>query len=782
MANAIKKISVQQGHDVTGYCLTVFGGAGAQFACAIADTLGMRSCLIHPMASLLSAYGMGLADIRASREQAVEADLSEEALLAAAADLDRLGSDAVAEVAAQGVPGEAVRTVETLMIRVRGTDTALAVPYGRLGEVRARFAEAHRARFGFDPDEAALVIEAVTAEAIGRAADLSEPEHATARRDEAAIETAARRPVRIAGAWHETRIVRRAALRPGDRLTGPAVVVEPHTAILIEPGWQARLTAHDHVLLTRIAARQTRAVGAEADPVMLEVFNNLYMSIAEQMGAVLENTAVSVTIKERLDFSCAVFDAVGRLIANAPHMPVHLGSMSASVATVIRQNPAMAPGDVFVLNAPYNGGTHLPDITVVTPVWDEARARVLFFTAARGHHTDIGGLTPGSMPPDSRRVEDEGVLIDNFKLVERGRFREDAVREMLTRAPCPARSPETNIADLKAQIAACEKGAAELRRMVAQFGLEVVTSYMTHVRENAEELVRRRIEALADADHTYEMDPGFDGEPRAIQLSIRVDRERRAARIDFTGTTAELATNYNAPEPVTRAAVLYVFRCLVDGAIPMNEGVMAPLELVLPPGTMLSPRYPAAVIAGNVETSQAVTSALFLALGVQAAAQSTMNNTTWGDARHQYYETVCGGAGAGYLNDGTGHAGASAVHTHMTNSRLTDPEVLEWRFPVVLERFAIRRGSGGAGRWPGGDGTVRRIRFLAPMTLAILSGHRTVPPPGLDGGGPGACGVNRVIRADGRVERLASADRTEMAPGDVWEVATPGGGGCGRLS
>jgi len=779
MANAIKKISVQQGRDVTEYCLTVFGGAGAQFATAIADTLGMQTCLIHPMASLLSAYGMGLADIRASREQAVEADLTETSRLQAAADLDRLGSDALEEVAAQGVAGHAIRTVETLMIKVRGTDTALPVRFGTLAELRAGFAEAHRARFGFDAGEATLVIEAVTVEAIGKAADLTEPERDTARRDEAEIETAARRPVWLAGGWHETRFVDRAAMRPGDRLTGPAVIVEPHTAILIEPGWRAEITARDHVVLGRVAPRESRAVGTAADPVMLEVFNNLYMSIAEQMGAVLENTAVSVTIKERLDFSCAVFDARGALIANAPHMPVHLGSMSASVETVIAQNPEMAPGDVFVLNAPYNGGTHLPDVTVVTPVWDEAGERVLFFTAARGHHTDIGGLTPGSMPPDSRVVEDEGVLIDNFRLVERGRLREAEMRALLRDAPYPARSPDTNIADLKAQVAACEKGAAELRRMVAHFGLDVVEAYMAHVQDNAEELVRRRIEALSDADYNYEMDPGFDGEPRAIHVSIRVDRDRRAATIDFTGTTGQLATNYNAPEPVTRAAVLYVFRCLVDDAIPMNQGVLKPLEVILPPGTMLSPRYPAAVIAGNVETSQAVTSALFLALGVQAAAQSTMNNTTWGDARHQYYETICGGAGAGRLNDGRGHPGASAVHTHMTNSRLTDPEVLEWRYPVVLERFAIRRGSGGAGRFRGGDGTLRRIRFLAPMTLAILSGHRIVAPPGLDGGAPGACGQNRIFRADGCEERLASADRRELGAGDVWQVETPGGGGYG---
>ena len=782
MANAIKKISVQQGHDVTEYCLTVFGGAGAQHACLIADVLGMETCLIHPMASLLSAYGMGLADIRASRQQAVEAELSEASRRQAAADLDRLGSDALSEVERQDVEPALIRLVQTAMLKVKGTDTALSIPFGTIADMRAAFRAAHRARFGFDAGEVPLVIEAVSAEAIGAAADLAEATVATGTRDEAGIETALTAPFYSRGDWHEARFVRREAMRPGDRLTGPAVLVEQHTSIVIEPGWRAEITAHDHVVLTRITPREGVAVGTKADPVMLEVFNNLYMSIAEQMGAVLENTAASVTIKERLDFSCAVFDAAGDLIANAPHMPVHLGSMAASVRTVIAQNPAMRPGDVFVLNAPYNGGTHLPDITVVTPVWNDEGTEVLFYTSARGHHTDVGGLTPGSMPPDSRVVEDEGVLIDNFLLVDgpTGRFREAEVRELLTGAKYPARSPDINVADLKAQVAACEKGAAELRRMVKHFGLDVVRAYMGHVQDNAEELVRQRIAALKDADYVYEMDPGFDGEPRRICVRVTVDHDSRSAIIDFTGTTEQLRTNYNAPEPVTRAAVLYVFRCLVDDAIPMNEGVMKPLNVVLPKGTMLSPEYPAAVIAGNVETSQAVTSALFLALGVQAAAQSTMNNTTWGNAKYQYYETICGGSGAGVLNDGTGHPGTSGVHTHMTNSRLTDPEVLEWRFPVVLDEFGIREGTGGRGRCRGGDGTRRRIRFLEDMTIAILSGHRVVPPPGLDGGEPGAKGRTRIFRTDGTVEELRSADKREVRAGDIWLLETPGGGGWGK--
>jgi 5-oxoprolinase (ATP-hydrolysing) len=777
MANAIKKISVQQGHDVTEYCLSVFGGAGAQHACQIADTLGVETCLIHPMASLLSAYGMGLADIRASREQAVEALLGEDSRLQTAADLDRLGSDAISEVERQGVTPDAIHTVRIAMLKVVGTDTALGVPFGTVAAMQSAFADAHRARFGFAAGDKPLIIEAVTVEAIGEAGDIFEDTLTTSTRDEAAIETAQTADFYSDGQWRSARYVRREAMRPGDTLTGPAILAEPHTSIVIEPGWQARITGHDHVLLSRITAREGRAIGTKADPVMLEVFNNLYMSIAEQMGAVLENTAVSVTIKERLDFSCAVFDAAGDLIANAPHMPVHLGSMAASVRTIMRLNPDMSPGDVYVLNAPYNGGTHLPDITVVTPVWNDAGTEVQFYTSARGHQTDVGGLTPGSMPPDSRVVEDEGVLIDNFKLVENGQFHEAEIYEMLTSARYPARNPMENIADLKAQVAACEKGAAELRKMVDHFGLDVVQAYMAHVQDNAEELVRRRILALRDAEYIYEMDPDFDGKPRAIHVKITVDHDTRSATVDFTGTTAQLATNYNAPEPVTRAAVLYVFRCLVDDAIPMNEGVMKPLNVVLPKGTMLSPEYPAAVIAGNVETSQAVTSALFLALGVMAAAQSTMNNTTWGNAKYQYYETICGGTGAGVLNDGTGHRGTPAVHSHMTNSRLTDPEVLEWRFPVLLEQFAIRPNTGGKGKFHGGDGAVRRIRFLEGMTVAILSGHRVVPPPGMAGGAPGALGRTRILRTDGTVEELRSADKREVGPGDTWLLETPGGGG-----
>ncbi|MCF6271754.1 MAG: hydantoinase B/oxoprolinase family protein [Rhodobacteraceae bacterium] len=778
MANAIKKISVQRGYDVTEYCLSVFGGAGAQHACAIADTLGMKTCLIHPMASLLSAYGMGLADIRASRAQAMEADLGAKTRLEAASLLDGLGVQALGEVEAQGVPEVDISLTMTLHLKVKGTDTSLPIPFADEAQMRGEFEAAHKARFGFSSGDTPLVIENISVEAVGRTTDLAEPELKMLSRDES-YESALTAPVYLAGAWHNARFIKREAVQPGDTITGPAVLVEPHTSIAIEPGWRARITAHNHVELQRYQAiNRNHAIGTKADPVMLEVFNNLYMSIAEQMGAVLENTAASVTIKERLDFSCAVFDAEGDLIANAPHMPVHLGSMGASVQAIIAQNPVMKPDDVYVLNAPYNGGTHLPDITVVTPVFDED-GKVLFYTSARGHHTDVGGLTPGSMPPDSRSIHDEGALIDNWKLVDQGHFREAETRELLLSAKYPVRAPDINIADLKAQVASCEKGAQELRKMVEHFGLPMVQAYMKHVQDNAEECVRRAITTLQNAEYTYKMDPDFDGQPREIKLKISVDKAARTATIDFTGTTGQLATNYNAPEPVTKAAVLYVFRLLVDDNIPMNEGVMKPLKVILPSGTMLSPQYPAAVIAGNVETSQAVTSALLLALGVQAASQSTMNNTTWGNDKYQYYETICGGSGAGRRHDGTGHHGTSGIHTHMTNSRLTDPEVLEWRYPVLLEEFSIRKGSGGKGKFHGGDGTTRRIRFLEPMTVAVLSGHRITPPPGLEGGAAGGLGRTRIVRADGSIEELASADKREMQAGDTYWLETPGGGGFG---
>ncbi|MGB8623299.1 MAG: hydantoinase B/oxoprolinase family protein, partial [Paracoccaceae bacterium] len=694
------------------------------------------------------------------------------------AALSDLAAEVAAEMDAQGVPRDAVRQDRKLHLRYSGTDTALAVDWtGDFDKARADFEAAHRAQFGFATPERDLVIEAV--ELAGR----SEGEGAAETETAGAVEerdatTDQRMPVFTGGDWVEAGVFRREGLAPGDRIKGPALVIEPNQTIMVEPGWQARITEHDHVLLTRTEAmaRDHAAGTLEADPILLEVFNNLFMNIAEQMGVALRNTAQSVNIKERLDFSCAVFDREGALVANAPHMPVHLGSMDRSVETVIRLNEGdIHPGDVFALNAPYNGGTHLPDITVVTPVFDAAEREVIFWVAARGHHADVGGTAPGSMTPLATSVDEEGVLIDNFKLVDRGTIREKALRELLTDHPYPARNPDQNIADMKAQVAANARGIAELRRMVSDFGQDVVEAYMRHVQDNAAEEVARLIGRLEDCAYEYPTDTG-----QVIRVKITVDRESREASVDFTGTSEMQLNNFNAPEPVTRAAVLYAFRVMVEAPIPMNAGCLRPIRIVIPDGCMLKPRYPAAVVAGNVETSQHVTNALFGALGAMANSQGTMNNLTFGNARHQYYETICSGSPAGVKNDGKGFAGTSGVHVHMTNSRLTDPEILELRFPVMLDEFALRTGSGGKGAHDGGDGTRRTIRFLEDMDCAILSSHRTRPPRGIEGGGDGEVGKTFITRREGREDVLDACQQTTVAEGDAITVITPTPGAYGK--
>ncbi|MGD1933917.1 MAG: hydantoinase B/oxoprolinase family protein [Candidatus Phaeomarinobacter sp.] len=768
MAQAIKKISVQRGYDVTRYALTSFGGAGGQHACLVADALGMTTCIIHPMSGLLSAYGMGLADIRATRAEALNAILDDEGHRQLTALLDELGRQTTAEVEAQGVAAEHISLQPTVHARYEGTDTALEVPFGSIADIKKAFEEAHRARFGFFSPDQAITLEAAGQEAIG--AEPRPPEEAVAVTSTSQLAQAHETSrIYMESAWHDVPVILRDDAQPGTFVNGPAILIEPHQTIVIEPGWRADITPLNHVILTRVEEKhRARAVGTSADPVMLEVFNNLYMSVAEQMGFTLEKTAHSVNIKERLDFSCAIFDQAGHLVANAPHIPVHLGSMGATVESVIDQHPDMQPGDVFVLNAPYNGGTHLPDITVVTPVFDDTGTR-LFFTAARGHHADIGGIAPGSMPSNSRTVDEEGILIDGMKLVDAGEFQDDAMRSLLTSGPYPARNPDQNIADLRAQIAACEKGAQELRKMVEQFGLEAVQAYMGHVQDNAEEAVRRVITTLTPSSFELVMDNGAH-----IKLSVDINSAARTATIDFTGTSAQLPSNFNAPDAVARAAVLYVFRCLVDDAIPLNAGCLKPISLVIPEGSFLKPQHPAAVVAGNVETSQAITDALFGALGVMAAAQGTMNNLTFGNEAYQYYETIAGGSGAGATFDG-----ASAVQTHMTNSRLTDPEVLEHRFPVLLRRFDIRDGSGGGGVHTGGNGVVREITFRHPMSVSILSGRRTTAPFGLSGGSEGKPGRNALERADGSRTDLSSSDGADMQAGDTIIIETPGGGGFG---
>ncbi len=770
MANAIKQISVQRGYDVTEYALCCFGGAAGQHACLIADTLGMKRIFIHPLAGVLSAYGMGLANIRALRQQAVEARLSSVLLMAIETVYANLEGVTHAEVTGQGIYSDRVRLCRTLHVKYEGTDTTLEVPYGDAAEIESRFEAEYRVRYGFLMPGKPLIVEAVAVEAVGstRSADEAAPEF---RPRDGPLTPLRVNRVFTGGRFHQAPVYERATLRPGDAIDGPAVVCERNATTVVEPGWVATLTGHDHLVLERVTPLpRARAIGTSADPVLLEVFNNLFMSIAEQMGVTLANTAYSVNIKERLDFSCALFDAAGNLVANAPHMPVHLGSMGESVRTITEHRAGtMRPGDVFVLNAPYNGGTHLPDVTVIAPVFDEAGAQIWFYVASRGHHADIGGITPGSMPPDSRTVDEEGVLIDDVQLVAEGRFLEAEMRQLLASGRFPARNPDQNLADLRAQVAACAKGIEELRKMVAHFGLPVVKAYMQHVQDNAAEAVRRVLDVLRDGEFACEMDNGA-----VIRVRITIDREAREATIDFSGTSAQLADNFNAPSAVCKAAVLYVFRTLVDDEIPMNAGCLEPIRILIPEGSMLSPSYPAAVVAGNVETSQAITDTLYGALGVLASAQGTMNNFTFGNDRYQYYETISGGSGAGPDFDG-----CDVVQTHMTNSRLTDPEVLEWRFPVRLESYAVRPGSGGRGRHRGGNGGERRIRFLEPMTAVMLANHRRIAPFGAAGGGPGERGRNWVERVDGAMEEGPACWRVEMNAGDVFVVLTPGGGGFG---
>ncbi|MEQ8658683.1 MAG: hydantoinase B/oxoprolinase family protein [Hyphomicrobiales bacterium] len=771
MANAIKTISVQRGYDVTQYALVSFGGAGGQHACAIADTLGMTTVHLHPFSGLLSAYGMGLASIYASRTKAFVQPLAEETRPNLDTLIDDLTDQVLGELEGQGVTNSNHHPV--LHLRYEGTDTTIDLDFSArdMAVTRTAFEAEHKAQFGFVYPGRTIIIESV---------ELQGADATTAGRDETAqatIEGEAQRGERTRiftdGKWHDAAIVRRGDVARGQTISGPAILVEDHQTVVIEPGWQAQLTARDHLVLKRVEAKsRDLAIGTQADPVMLEVFNNLFMSIAEQMGETLQKTSSSVNIKERLDFSCAVFDRSGALVANAPHMPVHLGSMDRSVEAIIRQNVGtVRPGDVYALNAPYNGGTHLPDITVVTPVFDPDEREIIFWVASRGHHADVGGTAPGSMTPLATNVEEEGVLFDNFKVVDRGIFQEIALRKLLTDHPYPCRNPDQNIGDLKAQIAANEKGVHEMRKMVVQFSWEVVSAYMAHVQDNAEESVRRVLERLSDCEIEYPTDQGA-----VIKVKITVDHDKREATVDFTGTSPQQPNNFNAPEPVARAAVLYVFRVLTEQPIPMNAGCLKPINLIIPEGSMLRPQYPAAVVAGNVETSQHVTNAMFCATKALAAAQGTMNNLTFGNATYQYYETICSGAPAGPGFDGT-----SGVHTHMTNSRLTDPEILEMRFPVVLEDFHIEHGSGGKGRWKAGDGTRRVIRFREKMDCAVLSSHRKIAPPGVDGGQPGRLGNAEVRRSYGTVETLRSCDQTMLEPGEAIIITTPTGGGYGRL-
>ncbi|MGI0491493.1 hydantoinase B/oxoprolinase family protein [Alkalinema pantanalense CENA528] len=777
MANAIKKISVQRGYDVGEYTLCCFGGAGGQHACLIAEALGMQQILIHPYAGVLSAYGMGLADLRMLKEQAIELPLEPAVIPQLENALNHLGITGRTEMESQGIDPDRIQIQQTVYLKYAGTDSTIGVPWSELAEMRHQFEQRYQQRYGFTMPDKGLIAEAVALEVIGQTDLPTEPR--ISRQPDRSLTPIASVTIYTRDRWWETPVYTRSDLQPGDSLTGPALIIEPTGTNVIEPGWNAELTDRNHLILRHDGEDSNRSISSivsrtiddtTPDPVLLEIFNNLVRAIAEEMGITLQNTSYSVNIKERLDFSCAIFDTQGQLVANAPHIPVHLGSMSESVRSLIdAKGQTLQAGDVYVSNNPYNGGTHLPDITVITPVFLEASSQPSFYVASRGHHADIGGITPGSMPPYSRTIAEEGILLDNFCLVSQGQFQEVELLELLNTGPYPVRNPVQNLADLRAQIAANERGVQELRRMVEHYGLTTVQAYMQHVQNNAEAAVRRVIEQLQDGEFSYVMDDGC-----VIHVKVTIDPANRNACIDFTGTSPQQATNLNAPLAICKAVVLYVFRTLVEDEIPLNAGCLKPLDIRVPAGCLLNPTYPAAVVAGNVETSQAIANALYGALQVMAASQGTMNNFTFGNDRYQYYETICGGSGAGPTFDGT-----DAVQTHMTNSRLTDPEVLEWRFPVLVQEFALRPHSGGLGQYCGGNGVIRRIQFREPMTAAILSGHRRIPPFGLNGGQPGEIGRNTVQRRDGTIESLGSQAEVEMQPGDTFVIETPGGGGWG---
>ena len=771
MANAIKKISVQRGYDVSKYTLSCFGGAGGQHACLVADSLGMKKIHLHQYAGVLSAYGIGLADSRTINDLAIELNLNKDIIESLSIQFNNLKKQGREEMVAQNLNSEKLRYSSRIYLRYEGSDSALAVRFSEYQEIKSNFENIHKARFGFISPEKLLIVESIQVEVSCPSEHVESKNNKRTKRDTSSL---ARLNVVMNGDSNPTSFYHRNNISTHDKLIGPAVIIEDTSTIVIEPGWQASINNNFDLILERTEKKQRMsAIGTKVDPVMLEIFNNLFMNVAEQMGTVLENTASSVNIKERLDFSCALFSPTGDLVANAPHVPVHLGSMSESIKTIIRENnKTMMPGDAFLINAPYNGGTHLPDITLIKPVYDKQEKKVIFYVATRGHHADIGGTVPGSTPAYSKHIKEEGILIDNFTLVSKGVFLEEEIYNLLSSGDFPARNIKQNIADLKAQVASAEKGAQELLGVIQNYGLKVVHAYMQHVQDNAEESVRRILDVISDSSFTYKMDDGYQ-----VSVAISVDKKKRSATIDFTGTSHQHPSNFNAPSAICHAAVLYVFRCLVDDNIPLNAGCLKPLKLIIPEHSMINPEYPAAVIAGNVETSQYIVDTLFGALGVVAASQGTMNNFTWGNDRIQNYETICGGSGASAEQNG-----CSAVHTHMTNSRLTDPEVLEWRFPVRLESFSIRNNSGGDGIHKGGDGVDRRIRFLESMTVNIIAGHRVVPPYGIEGGKPGAVGKNYVIHRDARITELGTKGQIEVVKDDVFVLKTPGGGGYGQYN
>ena len=768
MANAIKKISIQKGYDVTNYMLNCFGGAGGQHACNVADSLGISNVMIHPYAGVLSAYGMGLAEIRSIREGHFEKNITN--ILDAENLIEILSSQAKKDLNDQDISDASIILLKNAFLHYKGSHQNLEIKFDTPENMRKSFEQEHKKRFGFFVQDREIFIEMLTVEAVGKKTenyDFLNPNTSTTKANPIAF-----KKMYVNGSEINTPIYKRDELIIGQNISGPAIIVEATGTNIIDDGWSGTLDKHYNLILSRVEEKKLqKGIGTSVDVVMLEVFNNLFMNIAEQMGATLANTAYSVNIKERLDFSCALFNNEGSLVANAPHVPVHLGSMSEAIKTVVRLNKDnIYPDDVFVLNAPFNGGTHLPDVTVITPVFDKNGKEIIFFVASRGHHADIGGKTPGSGPPDSKHIEEEGVLIDNFKLFDKGIFREQEMRKILSSGKYPCRNVEHNMADLAAQVAANKTGIHEINSMIDQFGIETVHAYMNHVQDNAEESIRNAIVNLKQGEYEYELDNG-----EFIRVNVKIDKKNREAIIDFTGTAPKNPFNYNAPMAVCYAVILYVFRTLVGNNIPLNEGCFKPIKIIIPNNSMINAKYPSAVIAGNTEVSQLTCNALFGALGVIAGSQATMNNFIWGNDSIQNYETICGGTGAGPNFHGT-----SAIQTHMTNTRSTDPEVLETRFPVRLEEFSIRENSGGKGKFNGGDGVTRKLRFLEPMTVTTLCSHRRVKPFGLNGGSPGDCGKEWLERTDGKILNLNGNDSCEVEPNDLFVMQTPGGGGFGE--
>jgi 5-oxoprolinase (ATP-hydrolysing) len=795
MAQAIKKISVSRGYDVQDYTMNCFGGAGGQHACLVAERLGINTIFLHPLSGVLSAYGMGLADIKTERQAVLELELASTGLALLLETIDKLTVANCKDLAEQGLRAEQLKHTSTALLRYKGTDTNIQIPVAAADEMQQAFEANHQRQFGFIAPEKTIILEIITVESFGGRDEHQEECFTAVVNEQADVE--AQREIYAKGQWLQTPVYKIESLRFGHVIQGPAIIIESTGTIIVEQHWEARLNQYAHLILHNKKQRQTANVcreGADttatepsatdpiaaepitadpitADPITLEVFNNLFMSIAEQMGIVLQNTSQSVNVKERLDFSCAVFDRHGNLVANAPHVPVHLGSMDSSVKVIINGDQEICPGDVFVQNNPYKGGSHLPDITVISPVFNEDQSQVNFYLASRAHHEDVGGIAPGSMSPLGTTIEEEGIVFDGEKLVEKGVFQSDRIRKIFSSGPYPARNIEQNIADLMAQTAANAVGATELKKLVLHYGLNTVYAYMGFIQDSAEESVRKVIDGLQDGAFSYELDSAA-----VINLQIKINHVKRSAKIDFSGTSEQQATNFNAPGAITRAAVLYVFRCLVNDDIPLNAGCMKPLEVIVPKGSMLNPNYPAAVVAGNVETSQAVTNALFAALGKLGSSQGTMNNLTFGNERYQYYETICSGSPAG-----PGFDGVAAVHTHMTNTRMTDPEIMEQRYPILLEEFCIDRNSGGLGQWNAGDGITRRIRFLENMQCSILSGHRKLAPYGLMGGESGRIGQNMIIRSDGSIEDLGGCGHSEVRAGDTISIVSPTGGGFGAV-